>query len=81
MAVLGPQLPGGKEQLTQLVSRSVQEGVSLRDLVAESFAHAGVAEPEQIEALFDPADYLGRAQEFIDSSVEEFKEQHDQRTL
>lgn len=81
MAVLGPQLPGGKEQLTQLVSRSVQEDVSLRDLVAESFAHAGVAEPEQIEALFDPADYLGRAQEFIDSSVEEFKEQHDQRTL
>lgn len=78
MADLGPELPGGKEQLKQLVTRSVQEGTSLRELVAESFAQAGAAEPEQIDVLFDPADYLGRAEEFIDSAVEDFKEQYDQ---
>ncbi len=81
MAALGPKMPGGKEQLKDLVTRSVQEGRSLRELVTESFAEAGAAEPERLPELFDPADYLGRAQEFIDSSVEEFKEQHDQRTL
>ena len=80
MAALGPKMPGGKEQLKDLVTRSVQEGRSLRELVTESFAEAGAAEPERLPELFDPADYLGRAQEFIDSAVHDFKEQNDQRT-
>ncbi len=80
MAALGPEMPGGRETLRQLVVHSIQDEQNLRDLVKQAFAREGVSAPPDLEELFDPAEYLGRAGEFIDSSLQEFEEQHAQRS-
>lgn len=79
MAALGPEMPGGKEFLRQLVVHSIQDEQNLRDLVKQAFAREGAAAPADLEELFDPAEYLGRSGEFIDSAIQDFKEQYERR--
>lgn len=70
MARLGDSFPGGRPALQDLVRRSAVEAVPLRGLLQESLGARITA--AELDELLDPNQYLGRAQEFIDSAVSDF---------
>lgn len=72
-------LPGGRETLQAAVRTSVSEGLSLRTLLEEELNQAPQSSARatalaSLDDLLDPAQYLGRAGEFVDAAVSDFQE-------
>jgi 3-carboxy-cis,cis-muconate cycloisomerase len=55
--------------LEQASKRAASEGRHLRDVIAETPAIADELAGKSLDALFDPAAYLGSAGDFIDRSL------------
>lgn len=78
MLRIAPLVPGGKKTVQKAVQRAVGERIPLRPLIEE---HLRSAEPnpardaalEGLDALFDPADYLGRAEQFVDQAIQDYE--------
>lgn len=68
---LSESFPGGRAGLQERMRRSAAEGASLRSLLREKLSTDQVTDAE-LDQVLDPADYLGRAGEFIDSAVADY---------
>lgn len=79
MICVAPLLSGGKPAIQAAVQRAAHDQIPLRALIAEEL-RAQESSPdrddmlEHLDRLFDPADYLGRTQDFIDHAVEEYQQ-------
>lgn len=71
VAALSDSFPGGKSALLGVISASSAGGTSLRAEITRAYAAAGSVAPE-LDRLLDPADYLGRADDFIDAVLADF---------
>lgn len=71
LAHLSESFPGGRRALQETMRRSAAEGTSLRSVLREKLASSEVTDKE-LDRLLEPADYLGRAGEFIDSAIADY---------
>lgn len=74
LARLSGPFPGGRPALQQVIRRSATEGAPLRSLLREELPIETFSDAE-LDALLDPADYLGRAGEFIDAALADYASQ------
>lgn len=79
MVRIAPLLTGGRSAVQDAIERSAIDQVSLRALIAH-LLRAQEPSPQRDEALdrlddiFDPAEYLGRAENFIDHAVDDYEQ-------
>ncbi|GAB3844004.1 3-carboxy-cis,cis-muconate cycloisomerase [Nesterenkonia populi] len=75
MLSLARQLPGGREQMQNLLRASLSEGVDLRAALLEELQESPSADAdvqqlvESVDLALDPSGYLGRADDFIDAAL------------
>lgn len=70
---LAPLLDGGKKAVQELVTRSLDSGERLRDLLRAAIDPAALSDAD-LDRLLDPADYLGVAPTEVDAVVGHFRE-------
>jgi 3-carboxy-cis,cis-muconate cycloisomerase len=58
-----------------LCARALESGRPLSEELREDERAAGVLSPEEVEAVFDPAGYLGSAETFVDRALARFREE------
>lgn len=75
MLALGESM--GRQQAHRFVERASQQAVatgrSLRDVLAEDAEVTSRLDAARLDALFDPANYAGRAHAFVDAVLEAFR--------
>lgn len=69
---LGETFPGGREALREILRHEGDEEGDLRTRLRRSLPRELLSD-EELSELLDPRSYLGRAEEFIDSSMEDFR--------
>ncbi|WP_261623820.1 lyase family protein [Nesterenkonia marinintestina] len=79
MQHLSSVLPGGAQAVQEAVRTSLADGASLRGLIEAQLRSADPnpdreAALDALDDLFDPAQYLGRADEFVDSAVADYQQ-------
>ncbi|ALD62922.1 lyase family protein [Glutamicibacter soli] len=69
--VLAPVITGGKPSIQKLVLRSLTEPIGLRQLLRLEVSHADLSDA-QLDALLDPAGYLGSAARFTHTVLADY---------
>ena len=70
-AVLAPLVVGGKPAIQALVRRSLDEDVSLRELLRLEIPTHDLSD-QDLDELLDPAGYLGAADRFTDTVLADY---------
>jgi 3-carboxy-cis,cis-muconate cycloisomerase len=76
-AVLGEKIPRSqaRELIDAASQRAIKEKRHLRDVLDDDQKIAAHLSSDQLDKLFDPRNYIGTSNEFIDRVVENYKTQ------